>query len=152
MQVSLSFSNPLSSFMTFNLNVSIHLNILVLLSLPIYHGLSISNLFILKLVKLFGSSTLTSISILLLKLFSHCIGLLSFPILPIALLSGTHQYFPLILKFSKKLNTLVLKCALVKEVVITCLISQHLTFSPFQLITLFLNYVFIKLLTIFFFF
>ena len=79
--------------MVLNLNVSIHLNILVLLSPLIYHGLLTSNLSALKLVKLLGSSTITSISMLLLKLFSLCITLLSFPILPIAPLSGTHPFF-----------------------------------------------------------
>ena len=65
---------------------------LVLLSLLIYHGLLTSNLFALKLIKPLRSFTVTSISMLLLKLFSLCITLLSFPILPIDPLFGTHLY------------------------------------------------------------
>ena len=54
-----------------------------------------------KLVKPLGSPTVISISILLLILFLLCIALLSFPILPIAPLFGTHPYLPLILKYSR---------------------------------------------------
>ena len=50
--------------MIVNLNMSIHLNILVLLSLLIYHGLLTSSLSTLKLVKPLGSSTGASINML----------------------------------------------------------------------------------------
>ena len=66
-----------------------------------------SNLSTLKLIKPLGSSTVTSISMLLLILFSLCIALLSFPIFPIAPLFETHPYLPLIMKFSRKPNTLL---------------------------------------------
>ena len=55
-----------------------------------------------KLVNLLESSTVTSISMLHLILFSLCIALLSFPIFSTTPLFGTHPYLPLILKFSRK--------------------------------------------------
>ena len=66
--------------MVLNLKESILSNTLVLLSPLIYHGLLISNLSALKLVKPLEPSTVTSISMLLLILFLLCIALLSFPI------------------------------------------------------------------------
>ena len=60
-----------------------------------------------KLVKPLGPSTVTSISMLLLILFSLCITFLSFPIFPIVCLFGTYLYLPLMLKFSRKPNTLL---------------------------------------------
>ena len=82
------------------------------------------------------SSTITSISILLLKLFSHCIAFLSFSILPIAPLSVTHQYLPPILKFLKTPQHFALKMCSHKLTVFIHLFSQPLSFHPFQLITL----------------
>ena len=94
--------------MVLNLNKPILLNTLVLLSPLIYHGLPTSNLSALKLIKPLESSTVTSISMLLLIFFSLCIAFLSFPISPIAPLFGTHLYLLLMLKFSRKLNTLLI--------------------------------------------
>ena len=64
----------------------------MLLSLP-NRSLPTSNLFFLKFIKLLWSSTVASISKLLLKCFSYCIRLLPFLISPIALLSGTTNFF-----------------------------------------------------------
>ena len=71
-------SLPPFSKMVLNLKESILSNTLVLLSPLIYHGLLISNLSALKLVKPLEPSTVTSISMLLFILFSLCIALLSF--------------------------------------------------------------------------
>ena len=143
-----SFSTILSPFFLNGSQLE-HVNsfkYLVLLSPPIYHSLFTSNLSTLKLVKPLGLSTITSISMLLLKLFSCCIALLSFSILPIAPLSGTHQYLPLIQKFSKKQHFALKMCSH-KWDSISHLFCQLLTFRHSQPVTLFLNYVFsIKLL------
>ena len=109
------------------LNESIPLNILVLLSPLIYHGLLTSNVSTLKLIKLLESSTVISISMLLLILFSLCITLLSFSIFPTAPLFGILPYLPLMLKFLRK-PTLLYKYALINRTMITHLFSQLLTF------------------------
>ena len=73
--------------MVLNLNMSIHLNILVLLSPLIYYGFLTSNVSTLNHVKSLEPSTVTSISMILLNLFSLFITPLSFPILPVACFS-----------------------------------------------------------------
>ena len=100
-------SLPPLFLMVLNLKKSNPLNILVLLSPLIYHCLLTSNQSALKLVKLLESFTVLSISMLLLILFSLCITILSFPIFLTVHLFGTHPYHPLMLKFSRKPNTLL---------------------------------------------
>ena len=68
---------PLLFQTTPNLSVLVHSSILVLSSLPTYLGLSIFNIFILKLDKLLVSFIETFITCMLLhKLYSHYITLL----------------------------------------------------------------------------
>ena len=89
--------------MVLNLNKSNPLNILVLLSPLIYHGLLTSNQSTLKLVKLLKSSTVISIRCFSLY-SSHFISLSCH-----APLFGTHPYLPLMLKFSRKPKNFALK-------------------------------------------
>ena len=106
--VFLFFNHLLSSFL--NGSKLIHVDSFkylgVIISSNLLWSCHIQSICSINLVKTLGSSIVTSISMLLLKFFSLCITLLSFLILPIACLSGTYQYLPPILKFSKKLNTL----------------------------------------------
>ena len=89
--------------------------IFIILSLLIYHCLLMSNLSTPKLIKPLGSSTVTSISMLSYSSnSSHFVLLFSFPIF--SYYSSVwnpppKKNLPLILKFSKKLNTALKTCS-----------------------------------------
>ena len=103
------------------------------------HGFLTSNLSALKLVKPLGSSTVTSISMLL-KLFS--LALFRSLVIPYFTYCSYVWDPPVFFTNSEtleKLNTLLYKCTLINKTTITHLFSQLLTFRPSQLVNLFLN-------------
>ena len=102
--------------------------------------LLISNLSALKLVKPLGSSTVTSISMLLLKLFS--LALFRSLVIPYFTYCSSVWDPPVFFTNSEtleKFNTLLYKYTLINRTTITHLFSQLLTFRPSQLVNLFLN-------------
>ena len=134
--------------MVLNLNESIHLNILVLLSSLIYHSLLTSNLSALKLIKPLGSSTVTSnhasphtlLSMyhsLVIPYFSYCSSVWDPPV------SSTNSEI-----LEKTQHFALIMCSHINGIMITHPFSQRLNFQPSQLVALLPNYVFsIKSLT-----